>query len=208
MAFAAVFVVLHFAHVDTLSLTRDPSATTGVGPQVGIISTLGLILWGAAAAVLALAATLVETGSDAAFFACTAGALGLLLVDDALLLHEKILPDAGIPQDLVYAVYVIGAVAWLFAFRRQIADSRVILLALGGAGFAASIGLDVLDARQSVEDYAKYVGIATIFAWAFDEARRHLRPAVPPRPSWLSAGREETADRFGRHEQRLGVRAE
>jgi hypothetical protein len=188
-ALAAVFVVLHVTAVDTLSLTRDPSTTTGVGPEVGVLSTLGLILWGSSTAVLALAATLVQSSADILFLCCTAGAIGVLLVDDALLLHEKVLPDAGVPQDVVYVVYLAGALAWAIAFRREI-GAGMTLLVLAAVCFAASIALDVLDARQDAEDYAKLVGIATVFAWAFDQARRRLQGALTCPPSWLPDQRQ------------------
>ena len=50
---------------------------------------------------------------EVVFFGVCAVALALLGADDALQIHENVLPDQlGVPQKLVYVVYLGAAALW------------------------------------------------------------------------------------------------
>ncbi len=101
----------------------------------------------------------------------------VLLGDDAALLHESVLPALGISEHAVYAAYGLIVSAWIAVFRKEIFASEFALLALAAAAPASrSLALDVFSGSLTLEDYAKYLGIATLFAYTFREARRRLRP--------------------------------
>ncbi|MCU0621420.1 MAG: hypothetical protein MUC69_07960 [Gemmatimonadales bacterium] len=152
-------------------LTRDPSATMGAAPYLGVLSQVGLMLW-ASAATLALAhrASLPPTPSHLQlrrFLLHSALLTAALAIDDAFLLHEQVLPRLGVPEPAVMLAWVGLVAGWLAGHARTIRRTDVALLLLALAAFACSAGLDQVvdlheDLGQLLEEGAKFVGIA---AW-------------------------------------------
>jgi hypothetical protein len=136
----------------------------------GAVSNLGLMLWAGTAAV-ALFTVFIKLGAkqacrlEALSFATSA----MLLIDDAFLVHEIILPTFGVPQTLVIGVIGALSLVYLFAARRRILRSpHRWLLYLGLALFAMSIGIDqVFYSTASwmvvLEDGPKFIGIVCWF---------------------------------------------
>jgi hypothetical protein len=180
LAFLALIVGLQMAGVEAATLTRDAVGISEEPVHYGFISNLGLVGWGAAATVLGLTAAMLGHGPRARYLAWTAALLVVILLDDALLLHEVVLPEhAGLPESVVYALYWLLGAAWLAAFRRQILREDAVLLGLAGGALALSLVLDALDlVPLAVEDAPKYVGIVSLVAYAVREAQRRLRPAL------------------------------
>ena len=160
------------------AVSAPVSLLTRVGdlpPWTGLLSTLGLCAWAAAAAVALFAGAWVrERGGSTPipagwFFG--AGALSVvLLLDDAFLAHEILLPDfVGIPEMVTYALYGLAALAWFAGGFRFLRGTPWPLLAVAGLGFAASAVIDVVSGDNDpaftvlLEDGAKWIGIA---AWA------------------------------------------
>ena len=160
------------------AVSAPVSLLTRVGdlpPWTGLLSTLGLCAWAAAAAVALFAGAWVrERGGSTPipagwFFG--AGALSVvLLLDDAFLAHEILLPDfVGIPEMVTYALYGLAALAWFAGGFRFLRGTSWPLLAVAGLGFAASVVIDVVSGDNDpaftvlLEDGAKWIGIA---AWA------------------------------------------
>lgn len=156
-------------------MTRDVTATAGVHPLTGVLSSLGILLWCAAASVCAFAAiTLPGSQPPEAFRFLLSSALlsAYLLLDDFFLIHDELVPRyVGLGQEVVYATLGIALMAYLVVFRGVILRTNfsVLLLALGF--LAASVVLDALlepwlvrlgDWQYLIEDGAKWLGIA---AW-------------------------------------------
>jgi hypothetical protein len=91
------------------------------------------------------------------FLALLALGLGFLALDESLALHETLgynlgfladLPGVSSPEDVVFALYAVPAVAFFLAYRDLLAASRLglRLVALGVALFLAAAALDVTDA--------------------------------------------------------------
>jgi hypothetical protein len=161
--------------VPVSDLIRDTNAAAGVPFYVGAISNLGLLLWGAAAAVCLFTWTLLAgtRGREMRSFLLASGIFSLvLLLDDWLQLHEVVFPHyLGVPENLVYVAYVLAGVAYLLAFRKTILKTEFSLLAIALALFASSIVLDQFSEIESLpsfrgigamEDAAKLMGI---LAW-------------------------------------------
>lgn len=150
--------------------TADIAATAEVEPWTGVYSTLGLIVWGVMLGALILAALVVGRQGDrrsARFFGVTALLAGYLAIDDALLLHEDVLPeDVGFPEPVFYMTLLAGTLAWLVVYRSFLLSSDLLLLGLAAAGFGLSIVGDVLDFPMRFEDGAKYVGLGAATGWA------------------------------------------
>lgn len=154
------------------TLTRDP--LSGKPAHLGLLSQAGILVWAAGAAVCLLAAAVLQ-GAPGGRFMLAAGVLSLALcVDDAFLLHDEVLPLLGIPEELIYGVYLGMIVLFLVAFRRPIIESGhgVLVLALAFLGLSVvcdAWGLPWLD-PYLLEDGAKFTGIALWAAYFFGTA--------------------------------------
>lgn len=170
--------VLLFGKASNVSMQyvlRDLAQTCGqlVGGlplAVGLISSLGYLIWMAAAAIaLFTAFSAVSQPRGAVRSLLVAGGIFslILTLDDMFLLH-----DLYISQHFLYAVYAVFAILILFRY-------RPIVVALGGPVFLAAVallGFSVLcDELQEVlpfpyqtvqifEEGAKFLGGA---AWLF-----------------------------------------
>ena len=82
----------------------------------GFVSTAGIILWAATAAVSLFSATLLFLKGAAGrvtMFPLLAGMLtAWIALDDAFMLHETVFPAFGVPQNGVIAFYVLLALAY------------------------------------------------------------------------------------------------
>jgi hypothetical protein len=177
--FAPAALLLAVAYLQTAvpvrDLIRDTNAALGAPFYVGVISDLGLLLWGAAAAVCLFTWALLSgtKGREWKSFLLASGVFSVvLLLDDWLQLHEVVMPDyLGVPELLVYAAYILAGLAYLFAFRTAILKTDFSLLAIALALFALSTVLDQFSQVGSlpsfrgigaIEEAAKLMGI---LAW-------------------------------------------
>src|SRR4051794_29275725 len=115
VAFGAVLGVLQVAITPVSDLTVDVADSAGMPPWTGALSTLGFVLWGSAAVLCATVAAAIRRRDRArsTFLIATAALLTLLLIDDALLIHERIGPDdLGFPEKGFYVIYAALAGAW------------------------------------------------------------------------------------------------
>ncbi len=152
--------------LDTIAAAETAERCCNV--YFGIVSTSGIILWAATAAVCLFSAFILfarRSSAEKIVFAFMAGTLtGWLTLDDAFLLHERILPALGIPQNPILAFYVIWAAAYFTINRRLIMQNDFWILVMGAGGFAVSIWIDVSiqgggQAVVLLEDAAKFFAI-------------------------------------------------
>lgn len=139
----------------------------------GLFSNIGVLAWTSASAICLFAFFLLmvhtqKPGVKAAFAFIAALLSGWFALDDAFLLHEKVLPALGMPQEAVIAVYVASGIFYcVFALRlARFIDVYFLLVALGF--LAASVGIDqffhsVSNETVFFEDSAKFIGIV---CWA------------------------------------------
>lgn len=178
-------------------LLRDPMATVGersdcCGLHLGLVSYLGVGLWASTAAICLFAALCLrdepaERASTVRFLV-GAGLLSVwLTLDDLLMLHERVLPDLGVPELATYAVYGVAGLAHLRVALRVAspgiaAPGTRALLFVAIASLGASVVSDtILEAAGwavpiGLEDGAKLVGIT--FWLAFHTALAHARLAA------------------------------
>ena len=156
---------------DPALIFLDALVAAEVAPQCcsvayGFMSQLGIFIWISTSAVCLFAGALMlikALPGNLAAFAISAGLLtGWLGIDDAFLLHEKVFPKLGVPQNAVLASYIALTLAYVASSWRILLKSDFSILAIGGAAFACSLGIDIVlhnPAWIHLEDSAKFLGI-------------------------------------------------
>lgn len=142
---------------------RDPVATAGLTPLVGIASNIGILIWCATASICLFCWHRTRSS-----FLLYAGLLsGCLLIDDFFLFHEMIFPDyLHINQSVVILIYILMMLTFLINFRNEIIKSEFIGLVIAGVFFTISIVIDLKlffgFHSMFYEDSAKFLGLV---AW-------------------------------------------
>jgi hypothetical protein len=150
-------------------MTRDALQTLHGLCYTGFVSSLGILLWMAAATAGLTAAAVLHGVPDrkgqARFHLCFGLLTLMLTLDDQFLCHEKIWPFfTGLPQFIISGLYALLAAVFLIRFRAVILKSSWLLLGLSLASLGISAVLDtgLLDCffhSIFVEDSFKLVGI-------------------------------------------------
>ncbi len=136
------------------------------------------------------------------FFVLLGLGLTYLALDEMLALHETIgynlefladVPGTNSPEDVVFALYAVPAVAFFYVYRDLIAVSvwGARLVVLGVALFGAAAVLDVLDAIVD-EQWVEPPGSAALAAGFALVAARHLA-SLPPDAGDTGRDRSSTA---------------
>src|SRR5690606_34084030 len=199
LAALLVFGLVH--EVDPSAMTRDIASVANVHPLSGVLSNLGVLLWSMTAGICLFAASLVHRSPRTASgvrspvgatgetrFLVSAGLLSTyLMLDDFFLAHEVLLPEhLGIPESWVCAGILLWATVHVLVFRRIGLRHSPWLLACSVAFLGLSIAVDLVlepwlwRLRKwiyFVEDGAKWLGIATWFAYHARLAFRCVRSA-------------------------------
>ncbi|MHB9032178.1 MAG: hypothetical protein ACYC6L_03915 [Anaerolineae bacterium] len=167
----ALFALLYWFHTRTnvpfLQFTRDAVALRGAPWYTGVISLLGIMAWSAGAGAAFLGAGITR-GSWRRYLLGGGLITAWLALDDALLLHEVVVPRTlGAPERLVYAVYIAGVLIFLAAHRRRVMASAWPLLAAALGLLALPVFADILhligDTREMLLAGCKLAGI---LCWA------------------------------------------
>ncbi len=181
LAIAVATVAGIAGDVPRRDLFRDPAPYLGTPLYVGVMSTLGVMVWVAGAAVALFAAALRPKR-----FLVEAGLFTLLFaVDDAFLLHENVLPDAlHLPEELLLVAYGVLAVAIVGRAWRGLAAAGCLgLLALAAGLLGVSTVADVVGSvlrpftgtaeglRNYVEETTKFAG-AVAWSWLLASVAR------------------------------------
>ncbi len=170
--------------------TRDPAASTGAHPLLGVVSNVGVLCWCAAAAACLLGAEVLRrqgSRSPVRPFLLSAGLLsGILLVDDLFMVHDWfVVYELHMDEKLLFAAYGLLLATFLTRFRDVILASDFLLLGLALGFFAISLGVDALAPdtlrmQHVYEDGAKLLGIVS---WLGYFARITLQALAPGDPT-------------------------
>lgn len=172
-------------------LMRDVTAVARVVPWTGAVSSLGMVIWSAAAALCffggAMARRLRRSNWLSLFLYCSGGVTVLLLLDDLFQIHENAPDLFGFSEDLFLALYVVVIGGYLLTFRRQILQTDYALFILALGIFGLSIIVDVIPAMELLrevydgldyllEDGAKLTGITLWLAYFAHTAAWVVQP--------------------------------
>lgn len=159
-------------NVPYLQFTRDTAALRACPWYTGILSQLGVMAWTAgAAAALTGAGTLRKKPEMRPWsrYLLIGGVFSAwLALDDALMLHEVVIPrHIGLDERLVYATYIAAALAFFGANRREVLAGEWPLLAVALALLAVPAALDMLGLTADVPELLMAGSkLAGIFSWA------------------------------------------
>lgn len=164
-------------------LFNDPADVVGFHPFIGLISMLGLFGWAAAAGVSFLTYAVIRRDGSVQlrrFFLCAGIFTLFLMMDDAFMLHEQVLPEGlGIRERYIKMAYLAAAGTFGAVFVRQLLGHGPLILVAAGLFFAGSFVFDspvVLSAFDLfetsfvlyvIEDGFKFTGILLWFTWLF-----------------------------------------
>lgn len=148
------------------NLTRDPVAIFEGPAYYGLLSQLGIFLWAITATIclmngrLAVRQRRLRLGI---FLLVSAGLTLFLGIDDAFLLHERVLPRLGIPETAVFLFYAAFVGCYLVGFLPEIVRTDYLILGIALSLFAASMASDLLIDSAThghlIEDGIKMAGI-------------------------------------------------
>lgn len=176
---ALALVAARYRGIPIPAVTRDAASTLGAPVYTGIGSDLGALLWCASTAMCGLTALAVRRRGGpsrlVSFLLASSVVSGWLLLDDFFLLHEAVLPVAvGIPQPVVYLVYVVFMVGYLAWYYPDIRRTDYLLLVCALGSLALSTVVDAIrefglvpdpDFMFLVEEGPKFLGIVLWFAY-------------------------------------------
>lgn len=145
-------------------LVMDPAAMTGINPLAGILSNLGVALWTASATICLFCAKLVKHRVQRDFLIWSGTFSLLMMCDDLLMLHERILPDYfNFPEVLVLAIYLMLGLLYVAHCYKTILATRCLFFGLAGLFLGASVLTDVIGGdyfgEYFIEEGSKLLGI-------------------------------------------------
>jgi hypothetical protein len=162
-------------------LTRDVAATLGAKFYLGVLSSVGALLWCAAATTCYLGAAVLRRFADqrecAGFLLGSGVLLTALGLDDFFMLHEVVYPRLGLQEGVLVVMYAAGLVALILRFRSVLLDSDILLWVIGALLFVVSVLVDgFAHDSTAFEDIPKAAGICTWLCYYWRLATARLDP--------------------------------
>lgn len=173
------------------NFTADPAFLLDYHPLVGVVSNLGVLLWCAAAAICLFSYYFLRRfgqNNDTSFLLYSGLLTVLLLFDDFFMLHEELIPNnLFIPEEGVYVIYIILALAWLVYFREQIWQGEYKILGIAILFLGLSTIADVLLPQDEqmvylIEEGLKFYGIVTWLIYFARDSLLRIRKNLPFAP--------------------------
>ena len=88
--YLAILYISNFYNIKLILVVRDLAQTCGYPIGVGMISNIGILLWGAAASICFFTTFLESISSESSKLLLLGGLFsGLLCIDDLFLLHDR-----------------------------------------------------------------------------------------------------------------------
>lgn len=169
---ASIGLVAFLTDTPVQKFTQDTIVVIGGHPFAGALSNLGILIWSAATAICFFSFFLIKDhmGLFKGFLFGSGCITIFLMLDDLFLFHERYFPVyIGLPERLVYVLYIFTILTYLFWFRKIILQSDYVILLLACGCFAGSILIDQVFPPEGnffflTEDGLKFLGIS---CWCF-----------------------------------------
>ena len=172
-----VAIASYSLNIPVAKFTRDPLAITGGHPFLGLVSSIGIVLWSFSVAICLFTYVLLKTGrksGDIGRFIMLGGFISLvMLLDDFFMLHDYIYPIyLGVNEKAVLVFYGMLILYYLVRFRKIIRNTERLFILLAVLFFVLSVVVDLLPEsflpwHHIFEDGTKLIGIASWFGYQF-----------------------------------------
>lgn len=163
---------------DTKTLTRDVVDEADVPYWTGMLAMLANLAWALAAGACLASGLAVRAAGGAArrsgFLIGAAVAIGYLGLDDALLIHEEVVPKLlGVPEFTYLFLVLLAIAASGWAFRSELLRADPLVLGFAVALLAASAFEDYRHLPifpRAAEDAFKLAGLGILVFWSCSQA--------------------------------------
>ena len=170
LGLGAILILYFFKNIPLQDMVKDPNAVSGLAFHTGLLSQFGVFFWSAAAsyALQAVIALRCWRPHPDRWFWIGATVLTVMLgMDDALLLHEDLMPRAGVDELWVFGFYGGTTLSFLLINWRTVLRTDYLILGVSLMCFAISMTVDLISYIAQphflLEDSFKFVGIVS---WA------------------------------------------
>ena len=163
--YLAILYISNFYNIKLSLVVRDLAQTCGYPIGVGMISNLGILLWGAAASICFFATFLEGINRESSKLLLLGGIFSsLLCIDDLFLLHDRY-----IGQDFLNLTYLAISIFLLVRFRKILKiiglfNLLISILFLGLSVFFDGVIQQIFNQNyeftQLFEEGFKFIGIA------------------------------------------------
>ena len=163
--YLAILYISNFYNIKLSLVVRDLAQTCGYPIGVGMISNLGILLWGAAASICFFTTFLKSINRESSKLLLLGGIFSsLLCIDDLFLLHDRY-----IGPDFLNLTYLAISIFLLVRFRRILKNIGLFnliisILFLGLSVFFDGVIQQILnqsyELTQLFEEGFKFIGIA------------------------------------------------
>ena len=163
--YLAILYVSNFYNIKLSLVVRDLAQTCGYPIGVGMISNIGILLWGAAASICLFTTFLEGINRESSKLLLLGGIFSsLLCIDDLFLLHDRY-----IGPDFLNLTYLAISIFLLVRFRRILKiiglfNLLISILFLGLSVFFDGVIQQIFnqsyELTQLVEEGFKFIGIA------------------------------------------------
>ena len=162
--YMAVLFISYLNNIKLSLVVRDLAQTCGYPIGVGMISNIGILLWGAAASICLFTTFSGKINSDISKLLLLGGAFsGLLCVDDFFLLHDRY-----IGPDFLNLTYLAISILILVRFKKILKKIGLFNLVISILFLGLSIFFDGViqqifnqsyELTQLIEEWFKFLGI-------------------------------------------------
>ena len=165
MLYVAILFVSNFYNIKLNLVVRDLAQTCGYPIGVGMISNIGILLWGAAASISLFTAYSERINKESSKLLLLGGFFsGLLCIDDFFLLHDRY-----IGPDFLNLTYLAISIYLLVRFQKILKEIGFFNFVISILFLALSIFFDGVvqqifnqsyELTQLIEEGFKFLGIA------------------------------------------------
>ena len=162
--YLAILYICNLNDIKLSLVVRDLAQTCGYPIGVGMISNIGILLWGAAASICLFTTFSGKINSDISKLLLLGGAFsGLLCVDDFFLLHDRY-----IGPDFLNLTYLAISILILVRFKKILKKIGLFNLVISILFLGLSIFFDGViqqifnqsyELTQLIEEWFKFLGI-------------------------------------------------
>ena len=163
--YLAILYISNLHNIKLSLVLRDLAQTCGYPIGVGMISNIGILLWGAATSICLFTTFSQNINSDSSKLLLLGGVFsGLLCIDDFFLLHDRY-----IGPDFLNLTYLAISIFLLVRFRRLLKKIGLFNLVISILFLGLSIFFDGViqqifnqsyELTQLIEEGFKFLGIA------------------------------------------------